>query len=478
MSSSSSRAVSMMIGTALCGPQALAHLEPVDLRQHDVEHDEVDLAPRRTAASASSPSRAWITRYPSRSSGNVRRRWTASSSSTSRMVEASGIRSRLSRSVRVRLPGPYYSDDVEPGRPRSPRRKPRRGTLQRPLEGRLVRSLLLVAVVPFALLVVHARAPDGASATRARTGVRRRGGDRARGRAGAATIRTAFPASRARCGAAQWFAEKLELYGIRDGARHVAARTSPARQSRAPERRRRRRGRGAEAIVVVANRDTTPARPGGEPQRHRHRGTDRAGAAVRRADDGWRADRRRSTRSSSSRRTVARSAASVPRGSPHGRGSRTASWRSSSLDALAGPDRAARDRRRPHPQSPAAALIGTADGTSARASRGPRRSVPALASAGRSRASRSATAIRRRFSATRVSALRVTTRSDADTGAVRRPARRLDPETIRSCRSRCAGARRLARRRRRRCRRRRGPPSSSETGSSGAGRSGCCSRRS
>ena len=42
MSSSSSRAVSMMIGTELARAQTLADLEPVEPRQHDVEHDQVD----------------------------------------------------------------------------------------------------------------------------------------------------------------------------------------------------------------------------------------------------------------------------------------------------------------------------------------------------------------------------------------------------------------------------------------------------
>ena len=43
-----------MIGTLLCGAKALADLEPVDLRQHQVEHDEVDVllgeAPQRLVA--------------------------------------------------------------------------------------------------------------------------------------------------------------------------------------------------------------------------------------------------------------------------------------------------------------------------------------------------------------------------------------------------------------------------------------------
>ena len=43
MSSSSSRAVSMTIGTAAPRPQPLADLEPVELREHHVEHDEVDV---------------------------------------------------------------------------------------------------------------------------------------------------------------------------------------------------------------------------------------------------------------------------------------------------------------------------------------------------------------------------------------------------------------------------------------------------
>ena len=150
---------------------------------------------------------------------------------------------------------------MEPGRPRTTRRKPRRGTLQRPLEGRLVRSLLLVAVIPFALLVFTlgrttalppptlAPAFDGAAATALAKELSELYPDRVPGGPGS-------------LGAAQWYAEKLELYGIPTeldrwtedvpGLGEVELRNVAAVVE----------GAVPEAIVVVANRDSTPLSAG------------------------------------------------------------------------------------------------------------------------------------------------------------------------------------------------------------------------
>ena len=43
MSISSARAVSMMIGTERARAHLAAHLEAVDLREHEVEHDQVEV---------------------------------------------------------------------------------------------------------------------------------------------------------------------------------------------------------------------------------------------------------------------------------------------------------------------------------------------------------------------------------------------------------------------------------------------------
>ena len=70
MSNSSSRAVSMMIGTELSARRRLQTSSPSSFGQHDVEDDEIDRL-LGEATSASSPSRAETTRNPSRSSGYV-----------------------------------------------------------------------------------------------------------------------------------------------------------------------------------------------------------------------------------------------------------------------------------------------------------------------------------------------------------------------------------------------------------------------
>ena len=87
--------------------------------------------------SASSPSRAWTTRYPSRSSGNVRSVWIESSSSTRRIVEGElgiGAFARARGCQRA-----YYSPAMEAARPLRRGRRRRRGTVDSPLNTRLVR---------------------------------------------------------------------------------------------------------------------------------------------------------------------------------------------------------------------------------------------------------------------------------------------------------------------------------------------------
>ena len=99
--------------------------------------------------------------------------------------------------------------------PRSSRRRPRRGSLERPVSGRLYRGTWLLVGIPLlaAAFSVHKPAPlpapqalpasfDGPSATALASELSRLYPDRAPGSAGAA-------------GAAQWFRDQLTPYGLR-----------------------------------------------------------------------------------------------------------------------------------------------------------------------------------------------------------------------------------------------------------------------
>ena len=91
--------------------------------------------------SASSPSRACTTRWPSRSREYAKSFWTASSSSTRRMVAGFD----MSRGKTAT----YYSraiSDLTP--PTGVKRRPRSGSLDRPVNGRLYRVSWIVLAVP------------------------------------------------------------------------------------------------------------------------------------------------------------------------------------------------------------------------------------------------------------------------------------------------------------------------------------------
>src|SRR5580765_4096191 len=139
------------------------------------------------------------------------------------MVEESGIATPACG----RVLAPYYSHGMAALPPRSSRRRPRRGSLERPVSGRLYRGTWLLVGIPLlaAAFSVHKPAPlpapqalpasfDGPSATALASELSRLYPDRAPGSAGAA-------------GAAQWFRDQLTPYGLRvaeGGARQRARR--------------------------------------------------------------------------------------------------------------------------------------------------------------------------------------------------------------------------------------------------------------
>src|SRR3954454_16516480 len=127
------------------------------------------------------------------------------------MVEESGIAAPACGRVRAT----YYSHGMAALPPRSSRRRPRRGSLERPVSGRLYRGTWLLVGIPLlaAAFSVHKPGPlptpqpalpasfDGPSAVGLVSDLSRTYPDRAPGSAGAA-------------GAAQWFRDQLTPYGL------------------------------------------------------------------------------------------------------------------------------------------------------------------------------------------------------------------------------------------------------------------------
>src|SRR4051795_9622330 len=127
------------------------------------------------------------------------------------MVEESGIAAPACG----RVLATYYSHGMAALPPRSSRRRPRRGSLERPVSGRLYRGTWLLVGIPLlaAAFSVHKPGPlpppttvlpasfDGPSAVTLASELARLYPDRAPGSAGAV-------------GAAQWVRDQLTPYGL------------------------------------------------------------------------------------------------------------------------------------------------------------------------------------------------------------------------------------------------------------------------
>ena len=229
------------------------------------------------------------------------------------MVEESGIAAPACG----RVLAPYYSHGMAALPPRSSRRRPRRGSLERPVSGRLYRGTWLLVGIPLlarglqrAQAGAAARAPpalpaafDGTERHRARLGaLAALSGPRARDAPARSEPRQWFATSWPRTGCA-WLRDRFRAHAARPRRAHARqpGRDRPGplagRDRRAGAPRRQRRGAGGER-QRVRDRRADPARP-----------LLRDGRAVP-------ARSARSTRSSSSRPTAARSATSARDASP------------------------------------------------------------------------------------------------------------------------------------------------------------------
>ena len=127
------------------GAKPLAHLEAVELRQHQVEDDEVDVllveASERLLA---------VTRGEHPEALPLQRVGRAASESSPRRRRAELLRSRASASGnRVdSQDSTYYSPAMATLPPPAERRRPRPGSLARPVNGRLYRGTWLLVALP------------------------------------------------------------------------------------------------------------------------------------------------------------------------------------------------------------------------------------------------------------------------------------------------------------------------------------------
>ena len=267
---------------------------------------------------------------------------TASSSSTSRIVDASVIGVSLDRSPAGRLltPASYYSPVMAASQPHgygdSPA-APRRGSLARPINGRLYRAV----VRRRAARARRARASRSPGPCRSRSrppGLVRHRARRSRSRTTSRrSTRTGGPGAPARSAPWSWFGDQLppQSTGSRRGRRSWDERIPGLGRVRAPKRRRRsRRASRQDVIVVMAHRDDIGTRARRERQRERDGRPDRARPRLRPAARRGRGARRPlRARSCSSRPTAAPTAGSAPR-------------ISSSDSPYRGPDRRRRRSRR------------------------------------------------------------------------------------------------------------------------------------
>ena len=147
--------------------------------------------------------------------------------------------------------------------PQRRKRRARRGSVEQPINGRLVRGASLLVLGPLLLLALTIGRPGPFPGLGAAAVVRRTVGDRRSRPSSRSTIPIAQPGSAGAAGAADWFKEKLALYGLatEDDAwdeTHPGARARPAAATSSPSSRARR----DDAILVLAHRDNTGVGPG------------------------------------------------------------------------------------------------------------------------------------------------------------------------------------------------------------------------
>src|SRR2546423_3677989 len=144
---------------------------------------------------------------------------------------------------------------------RASRRRPRRGSLERPVDGRLYRSAFLLVSVPLVILAFSSTRPAALPAPALPPNF-----DAASTEANALEFSQSFPArppgSARALAAADWVRDRLALYGLEIG-RDAWRRTIPGLgRVRLQNVWGVAAGQSSDAIVVMAHRDDTGAGPG------------------------------------------------------------------------------------------------------------------------------------------------------------------------------------------------------------------------
>ena len=156
-----------------------------------------------------------------------------------------------------------------PRRARAPRPRPRRGSVERPVNARLVRGTWLLVALPLLLTAFSVARPAAAAAADAAADLRRRDRRAARPRARARTIRTARPDR-----PAAW----AQPPGSRTSSSSTASSRASDRSRPDPGPRARSSYRTSSpscaahsqrAIVITAHRDNIGEGAGRQPQRLR-----------------------------------------------------------------------------------------------------------------------------------------------------------------------------------------------------------------
>src|SRR5919201_1446837 len=145
--------------------------------------------------------------------------------------------------------------------PGSARRRPRPGSLERPVNARLYRGTWLIVALPLLLAAFSVARPSplpppNLPATFDRTNADRLARDLA------AQYPNRFPVSAGARGAGQWFSEHLQPYGLRTETAAFDATIPGHGRVRLRNLLAVVPGRSPRAIVVMAHRDDTGAGPG------------------------------------------------------------------------------------------------------------------------------------------------------------------------------------------------------------------------
>ncbi len=241
-----------MIGTVLDCAQALADLEAVEPRQHDVQHDEID---RRLAEMAQ---RLFaVGRLDNRVPVLLEREREHLADGVLVVDEqdrGSRFGHRGRRAARIALA-------MAMARTPARRRRARRGSLERPVNARLYRASLLVLALPLLILAFSVTRPgalpapllppnfDGSVTRQLATDFSTHFPDRAPG--GPGSLR-----------AGQWFRDQLAPYGLPVSSDTWVAHVPGLGEVRLRNLWAVARGQSADAIVVMAHRDDIGTGPG------------------------------------------------------------------------------------------------------------------------------------------------------------------------------------------------------------------------